>query len=154
MIMRSLQPRFARHLMGFPQTDFGSLVQALYGIEEGISKGLWADSSHSDSKGKKLGLGPRPSNVGTIGMTGHRSAHRPLFQSQILCTSYQMIQHGRYRPVTPIRPAGTTYLHPPPQPVYATQAPQRPPMQFHHQYRAPPPPRSIRQFTQFGMPLS
>ncbi|WJZ81199.1 hypothetical protein VitviT2T_001052 [Vitis vinifera] len=26
MIMRSLQARFARHLMGFPQTDFGSLV--------------------------------------------------------------------------------------------------------------------------------
>ncbi|RVW83100.1 hypothetical protein CK203_040751 [Vitis vinifera] len=25
MIMRSLQPRFARHLMGFPHTDFGSL---------------------------------------------------------------------------------------------------------------------------------
>ena len=40
MIRHSLQPRFARHLMGFPQTDFGSLVQALYGIEEGISRGL------------------------------------------------------------------------------------------------------------------
>ncbi|RVX11379.1 hypothetical protein CK203_019587 [Vitis vinifera] len=52
MIMRSLQPRFARHLMGFPQTEFGSLVQALYGIEEGISRGLWVDSSHSDSKGR------------------------------------------------------------------------------------------------------
>ncbi|RVW92641.1 hypothetical protein CK203_041590 [Vitis vinifera] len=142
MIMRSLQPRFARHLMGFPQTYFGSLVQALYGIEEGISRGLWADSSHSDSKGKKPGSGPRPSNVGTIGMTGHRFAHRPPFQSQFLGTPYQMIQHDRYRPVAPIRPAGTTYLHPPPQSVYATQAPQRPPMQFHHQYRAPPPPRT------------
>ncbi|RVW76545.1 hypothetical protein CK203_064339 [Vitis vinifera] len=52
-----------------------------------------------------------------------------------------MIQHGQYRPVAPIRPVRPTYLHPPPQPVYATQAPQRPPMQFHHQYRAPPPPR-------------
>ena len=40
MIMRSLQPRFARHLMGFSQTDFGSLVQALYDIEEGISRGF------------------------------------------------------------------------------------------------------------------
>ena len=49
MIMRSLQPRFVRHLMGFPQTDFGSLVQALYGIEKGISRGFWADSSPSDS---------------------------------------------------------------------------------------------------------
>ena len=64
MIMRSLQPRFARHLMGFPQTDFGSLVQTLYGIEEGISRGLWADSSPSDSKGKKSGSGPKPSDVG------------------------------------------------------------------------------------------
>ena len=45
MIMRNLQPRFTRHLMGFPQTDFRSLVQALYGIEEGISRGLWANSS-------------------------------------------------------------------------------------------------------------
>ena len=26
MIMRSLQPQFARHLMGFPHTDFGSLI--------------------------------------------------------------------------------------------------------------------------------
>ncbi|RVW35605.1 hypothetical protein CK203_108071 [Vitis vinifera] len=71
----------------------------------------------------------------------HRSSRRPLFQSQFLGTPYQMIQHGQYRPVAPIRPVGPTYLHPPPQPVYATQAPQRPPMQFHHQYRAPPPPR-------------
>ncbi|KAL6310559.1 hypothetical protein AAG906_015297 [Vitis piasezkii] len=41
MIMKSLQPRFARHLMGFPHVDFGSLVQALYGIEEGIARGFW-----------------------------------------------------------------------------------------------------------------
>ena len=40
MIMHSLQPCFARHLLGYPQTDFGSLVQALYGIEEGISRGF------------------------------------------------------------------------------------------------------------------
>ncbi|KAL6316726.1 hypothetical protein AAG906_019657 [Vitis piasezkii] len=39
MIMKSLQPRFARHLMGFPHVDFGSLVRALYGIEEGIARG-------------------------------------------------------------------------------------------------------------------
>ena len=78
MIMRSLQPRFSRHLMGFPHTDFGSLVQALYGIEEGISRGLWAESSPSDSKGKNPRSGPRPSDVGVIGMTRHRSpCHLP-----------------------------------------------------------------------------
>ena len=53
MIMKSLQPKFARHLMGFPHTDFGSLVQALYGIEEGIARGLWSESSPTNSKGKR-----------------------------------------------------------------------------------------------------
>ena len=94
MIMRSLQPRFARHLMGFPQTDFGSLVQALYGIEEGISRGLWADSSPSDSKGKKPGSGPRQSDVGAIGITRHRSPHHLPFQRQFSDTPYQMTQRG------------------------------------------------------------
>ena len=56
MIICSLQPRFARHLMGFPQTDFGSLVQALYGIEEGIARGLWADSSPPE--GEEVGVRP------------------------------------------------------------------------------------------------
>ena len=54
--------------MGFPQIDFSSLVQALYGNEDDIARGLWVDSSFSDSKGNKLGSGPRPSDVGTIAM--------------------------------------------------------------------------------------
>ena len=114
MIMRSLQPRFARYLIGFPQTDFGSLVQSLYGIEEGISRGLWADSSPSDSKGKKPGSGPRPSDVGAIGMTRHRSPRHLSFQRQFSDTPYQMIQRDQYRPTTPFRPARPTYHHPPP----------------------------------------
>ena len=65
-----------------------------------------------------------------------------------------MIQRDQYRPATPFRPAGPTYLHPPPQPVYATLAPQRTHVQYHQQYRASPPPRPARQFTQLGMPLS
>ena len=63
--------------MGFPQVDFGSLVQALYGIEEGIARGLWADSSPPDSKGKKLGLGPRSSDICAIGTSSHRLSNRP-----------------------------------------------------------------------------
>ena len=117
--------------MGFPQTDFGSLVQALYGIEDGISRGLWADSSPSDYKGKKQGSGPRLSDVGVIGMTRHRSPRHPLFQRKFSDTPYQMIQRDQYRPATPFRTTGLTYLHPLPQPVYATQAPQRPPVQYH-----------------------
>ena len=128
-------------------------MQALYGIKEGISRGLWADSPSLDSKGKKLGSGPRPSYVGTIGMMGHRSLRRPQTQRQFSENSYQMIQYDQYRPTIPIRLVGLAYLHPSPQPVYATKAFQRPPMQF-HQYRAPPLPRPVRQFTQLGMPLS
>ena len=130
------------------------MVQALYGIEEGISRGLWADSSPSNSKGKKPGSGPRPSDVGAISMIGHWSPRHPPFQRQFSDTPYQMIERGQYRLATPFRPVGPTFLHPPPQPVYATQAPQRPLVQHHQQYRAPPPPRPARQFTQLGMPLS
>ena len=108
MIMRSLQPRFARHLMGFPHTDFGSLVQALYSIKEGISRGLWADSSSPVSKGKNPGSGPRPSDVGAIGMTRHRSPHHLSFQRQFSDTPYQMIQRDQYRLATPFRPAVPT----------------------------------------------
>ena len=65
-----------------------------------------------------------------------------------------MVQQDQYRPVTPYRPIGPTYLHPPPQLVYSTQVPQRPLVQYHQQYRALPPPRSARQFTKLGMPQS
>ena len=91
MITRTLQPRFARHLMGFSQTNFGSLVQALYDIEDSIARGLWADSSPSDSKGKKPGSGPRPSNVCTISIMGHRSSRRPQTQRHFLNTPYWTI---------------------------------------------------------------
>ncbi|RVW66507.1 hypothetical protein CK203_065363 [Vitis vinifera] len=74
MIMRSLQPRFARHLMGFPHTDFGSLVQALYGIEEGIARGLWPESSPTDSKGRNLQEDKESGDVGAIKET---SSHTP-----------------------------------------------------------------------------
>ena len=53
MVLRSLQPRIAIHVVGIPFADFGSLVMALYDVEDNILRGLWADSSPSDVKGKK-----------------------------------------------------------------------------------------------------
>ena len=76
MILRNLQPIFAKHLMGFPHTDFGSLVQALYGIEEGIARELWSESSPSNSNGKKPSEEQRPRDVGIISSTGSRSPRR------------------------------------------------------------------------------
>ena len=52
MLMRSLYPKYSRHLMGFSQTDIRALIEALYGIEDSISRGLWSNSSPADSKGK------------------------------------------------------------------------------------------------------
>ena len=75
--MHSLQPQFARHLIGFPHIDFGSLVQALYGIEEVIARGLWVNYSPLDSKGKKPGSGPRSLDISAIDTSSHRFSRRP-----------------------------------------------------------------------------
>ena len=66
MIMRSLQPSYARHLMGVLIMDYRALIQSLYGIEDGMARGLWSDSSSSDSKGKKPSRSYRPKEVGAI----------------------------------------------------------------------------------------
>ena len=82
MFMRSLQPRFARHLIGFPHTDFGSLVQTLYGIEEGVARGLWADFSPPNSKGKEPGSGPTSLDISAIGTSSHKFSRQPQTHTQ------------------------------------------------------------------------
>ena len=67
MVLRSLQPRIARHVVGVPFADFCSLVLALYDVEDGISRGSWTDSSPSDIKGKKPFVGQRSVDVSAIG---------------------------------------------------------------------------------------
>lgn len=56
MVLRNLQPRYARHLMSIPFQDFISLVQAKFDVEEGIIMGLWTETTASSSnpKGKKV----------------------------------------------------------------------------------------------------
>ncbi|WJZ95171.1 hypothetical protein VitviT2T_013961 [Vitis vinifera] len=76
MVLRSLQPRIAKHVVGAPFTDFGSLVMALYDVEDGISRGLWTDSSPSDIKGKKPFVGPRPADVSAISSSSLRPLRR------------------------------------------------------------------------------
>ena len=105
-------------------------------------------------KREELRLGPRSLNIGAIGTSSHRFSRRPQTHRQSIHIPYQMVQQDQYRSVAPYRPAGPTYLHPPPQPVYATQIPHRPPIQYHQQHRAPPPPSPARHFTQLRMSLS
>ena len=54
MVLRSLQPKIDRHVVGVPFTDFGSLVSTLYDVEDGILRGLWYDYSPVYAKEKKL----------------------------------------------------------------------------------------------------
>ena len=80
MIMRSLQPSYARHLMCVPIMDYRDLIEALYGIEDGMTSSLWPDSSFSDSKGKKPSGSYRPGEVGAISSFRH-GAPRPQYAS-------------------------------------------------------------------------
>ena len=54
MIVRRLQPKIARHVIGVPFTNFGSLVMAIFSVEDSLTRGLWPDSFLIDSKGKNL----------------------------------------------------------------------------------------------------
>ena len=53
MILRSLWPKIARHVVRVLFTDFGYLVLVLYDVDDDISRGLWSDFSPVDAKWKK-----------------------------------------------------------------------------------------------------
>ena len=100
MVLRSLQPRIARHVVGVPFTDFGLLVLALYDVEDDISRGLWTDSSPSDVKGKKPFGGQRPIDVSTIGSSSQRPSRRH-FPVPQLPKAYSSYPPQQYRPRAP-----------------------------------------------------
>ncbi|RVW71369.1 hypothetical protein CK203_060924 [Vitis vinifera] len=86
MIMRSLQPKFARHLMGFTHTDFGSL-------------------------GKKPLGEQRLGDVSTISSVGLRPPRRYQIVGQT-SGAYYLPPYVQYKPPAPSRPMTPTYLHP------------------------------------------
>ncbi|RVW88953.1 Retrovirus-related Pol polyprotein from transposon 17.6 [Vitis vinifera] len=92
MIMRSLQPRFARHLMGFPHTDFGSL-------------------------GEEPSGGQRSGDVGAISSAGMRPSRR--YQTVGQTPGPVFAAHVAERPPAPYTrpraPQTTTYVQRPPR---------------------------------------
>ena len=84
MVLRNLQSRFARRLVGIPFQDLKSLVHAAFSVEEAIAQGLWTNTAPShDSKGKKLvGSSTISGGVGAISYQHqrptHHSSYRPL----------------------------------------------------------------------------
>ncbi|RVW71175.1 hypothetical protein CK203_054405 [Vitis vinifera] len=147
MVLRSLQPRIARHVVEASFTDFGSLVMALYDVEDGISRGLWTDSSPSDIKGKKSFVGPRPADQ--FRTRAPCPAFDQTYQAQPLALPYYATQ-GIERPPVSYTATG--------QPCYAAQFTPRPapsyPRPRAQQTSTPFALRTQRQFSQIDMSLS
>ncbi|KAL6321564.1 hypothetical protein AAG906_021803 [Vitis piasezkii] len=63
MVLRNLQPRFTRRLVGIPFQDLKSLVHATFSVKEAIAQGLWMILLLSPMKGRSLlDHLPRPSH--------------------------------------------------------------------------------------------
>ena len=71
MVVRRLYPRISRHLIGMPFTNFTLLTSTLFGVEEGIARGFWQDSSPKDPKGKEPLAGQSP-DVYTVSSSRQR----------------------------------------------------------------------------------
>ena len=86
MVLRNLQPRFARHLMGIPFQDLRSLVHAAFSVEEAIAQGLWTNTTTSpDSKGKKPSeSSTRFGEVGAISYQHQRPAYHSPYRPPIV----------------------------------------------------------------------
>ena len=109
MVLRSLQPRITRHVVGVPFIDFGSVVLALYDVEDGISRDLWTNSSPSDVKRKKPSRGQRSIDVNTINSTNQRlpRRHQLILQLPKTHSSYPPQQ---YRSRAPHQTYDHTYM--------------------------------------------
>ena len=146
MVLRNLQLRFAKHLVGIPFQDLKSLLHAAFNVKEAIARGLWTDTATSpDNKGKKsFGSSSRFGEVGAISYQHQRPAHHSSYRSPIVRVHFSHPQY-QYQPV---------YVHEPY--IAQTSMQPRPP---HPRATTPPPPRPyaqspMRQLTLLGMTLT
>ncbi|XP_034679717.1 uncharacterized protein LOC117909774 [Vitis riparia] len=126
MVLRNLQPRFARRLVGIPFQDLRSLVQAAF-------------------SGKKL-IGPfgRSGEVGTISYQHRRPTHHSLYRPPTVRAPFSLPQYQYQLDYAQEPYIAQTSMQPrPPHPRAATHPPPRPYAQ-----------RVARQFTPLGMTLT
>ena len=111
---------------GYPSQTFDSLVLALYDVDDGISRGLWIDSSPGDVKRKKPFGGHRSVDVSAIGSTSQRPLRHYLPAPQFPETHPSYAPH-QYRPWAPRPTSDQTYMSQTlALPYYATQGTERP----------------------------
>ncbi|XP_034672482.1 uncharacterized protein LOC117904067 [Vitis riparia] len=151
MFLRSLHPRFARHLTGVPFQDFRSLVQALFDVDDGISRGLWSDIIPSpDTEGK--GDGGSSESYGGVcsaDFQHRRLGYHPYARSlQIPRSDFPPLQHRHPQSVQQcpsVHPHTATV-----RPLFQFQRPQTS-IPRHEQSR--PYRRRQRTYSDLGMPL-
>ena len=129
MVLRNLQLRFAKRLVGIPFQDLRSLVHVAFSVEEAIARGLWTDITTSpDSKGKKpFGSSSRSGEVGVISYQHQRPAHHSPYRPPIVRAHFSHLQY-EYQPLYVQEPyIAQTSMHPrPPHPRATTHPPLRP----------------------------
>ncbi|RVW25519.1 hypothetical protein CK203_103506 [Vitis vinifera] len=102
MVLRSLQPRIARHVVGVPFADFGSLVMALYDVEDGIREVYGQILPLVMLRGRSHSWDRRPTDVSAISS----SSQRPLRLHQL---TPQFSEPHQYRPRAPRSAFDQTY---------------------------------------------
>ena len=146
MVLRNLQSRFARCLVGILFQDLRSLVQAAFSVEKATTRELWTDTVPSpDSKGKRIvGSSNRFGEVDTISYQHQRPAHHSYYRSPITRAHLSHLQH-QYQPVYAQQAYIAQISMQPrlPHPRVTTPLPLKPYAQ-----------RPARQFTSLGMTLT
>ena len=102
--------------MGVLIMDYRALIEALYGIEDGMARGLWSDSSSSDCKGKKPSGSYRPREVGAICSFRH-GALKPQYASVWPHRTSYAQSSVQYRPSIPPQPLSLPAPYTLPHPV-------------------------------------
>ena len=84
----------------------------MYGIEEGITRGLWFESFLSNSKGKKPLGGQRSGDVDAIGLAGLRPSRCYQTVGQTSRLYYPLSPRVQYRPQAPLWSCDQAYMPP------------------------------------------
>ena len=95
MVIRNLQSRFSRRLVGIPFQDPKSLVHAAFNVKEAIVRGLWKNTAPlPDSKGKKpIGSSSRSGEVDTINYQHQRPPHHSPYRPPIVRAHFSHPQY-------------------------------------------------------------
>ena len=167
MVLRNLHPIFAQHLVGIIFQNFQSLIHIIFNVEEGISRGLWTDSSPLDPMGKKPISSSRSLEVDSISQQEWKRCFF-LFLQTVQTVSCQTIDSsGQVLSFvvlvsTDLCAATLTLqmlLPSQPQQLYmVAQTTTKPIARYARvrpsQPKRPPTHKSMRQFSDLGMPLS